>query len=62
MMIGIIRMPLCSMSCCRSFRRVLTECVYAYPNSSADWKNTMQVFQTCGVPPSFGRISFPIIG
>ena len=30
--------------------------------SSVTWKKTTQVFQTLGVPPSFGRIFWPMMG
>ena len=34
----------------------MSQCAYAYPPSRANWKKSMQVFQTADVPPNQGRI------
>jgi hypothetical protein len=52
----------CSLSCVRAERRRTTKSEYAYPASSAVWKNTRHVVQTAAEPPNHGRISFATTG
>ena len=48
--------------CVRCFSIFASRCAYAYPASKVNWKNTMHVFQTAGLPPSIGNSCFAIIG
>src|SRR4029450_3508199 len=52
----------CTDACCHDFRSLTTEWLYAYPASSADWKNSMHVVQTAGDPPNRGSSSLANIG
>ncbi len=42
--------------------RAVVACAYAYPASSAAWKNSIEVVHTCGEPPKAGRTIRPTIG
>src|SRR5437879_1691497 len=53
---------MCTEPCTRRLARDASQCAYAYPASSTDWKKRRQFVQTAGPPPNQGRTYRPIMG
>src|SRR5678816_1537863 len=59
---ALISRARCRTACLRGERNREVRWAYRYPASSSAWKNSRQVFQTAGLPPSSGRTIFVNIG